>query len=718
MPPKKLTLTVTVPAPAIEKLPERRSRRLAATDSSNTSSLPNQLTEAKHNVTESKTKTVKTSEPRKKISTSTSRSQPTEQPPQPVKANDIPNLSSNLNQNVPEIIPPEPLAINYQFAINQQIPPNPFGPVPPLGYPLPLNIPVQKAFHPFVPIQNPQIPLPGAVPFVPFFQQPPNPIVQPSASSSSKVPAATSSTLSNRAQTKVGKTTEIPQSTDIFNQPETKKSYPAKINSKHSTSRSVNPVPRVPTIRKPVTNSTATVPMSVKVTESTKPIANISNRKEKIKATRSRLFSSASTRLETNLEIVEPVKKTTRRLIAGKLLYGSSSKEKSIVGISERSKVPAARDRSSSTMNQQLGNEITTTLTAPNATSTSRKRSFLDFNAEDANVDEANVKNVVQLPAIENRKEKTPDPPLDESSSEVEDEDDCEVIDLCSDEEETAKPANLTRASSNNYTNFGVSSSSSSSSFSGQQTYREPIDLDPILPPIDPTSSNSSRINTRNSPTFEEFFVLSSPVEKDEAIDNDEESEDDATLEPPIRAITSPISPSSISKGKSVSELFIVDKDEVEGNLMDKDEMPEEFKELINTIPLDEGLEKVVKEKVMELQRKYGRNGTPKDITCTLMEHQINGLAWLIVQEEKNLGSILADDMGLGKTIQAISLMVARPPPATAENRTTLIVAPLSLLSLWKEEIKSKCSRGKFSVLIHHGADRVKHRREFKKYDI
>lgn len=61
-------------------------------------------------------------------------------------------------------------------------------------------------------------------------------------------------------------------------------------------------------------------------------------------------------------------------------------------------------------------------------------------------------------------------------------------------------------------------------------------------------------------------------------------------------------------------------------------------------------------------------------------------------------GGILADDMGLGKTLQIISLIL------TGGRGTTLIVAPVSVMSNWKQQIErhvqSECAP---SVIIYHG---------------
>jgi SNF2 family DNA or RNA helicase len=99
------------------------------------------------------------------------------------------------------------------------------------------------------------------------------------------------------------------------------------------------------------------------------------------------------------------------------------------------------------------------------------------------------------------------------------------------------------------------------------------------------------------------------------------------------------------------------------------------------------------------------RKGTPEEMSVVLLEHQKLGLSWLTRQEEgNNKGGILADDMGLGKTIQAISLMVSRPSE-DPRRKTTLIVAPVALLSQWEAEMIEKVKpRYKLTIYKYHGS--------------
>lgn len=116
------------------------------------------------------------------------------------------------------------------------------------------------------------------------------------------------------------------------------------------------------------------------------------------------------------------------------------------------------------------------------------------------------------------------------------------------------------------------------------------------------------------------------------------------------------------------------------------------------------------------------KGGTPalpsslrKDIY--LKTHQLEGVAWLqhLWQLSPNLcrGALLADDMGLGKTIQLLTFManVIESDPNCAPF---LVVAPVSLLENWKEEIEKFFQADAMKILTLYGPD-LKSKRAAKK---
>ncbi|KAK6526903.1 DNA helicase rad5 [Arthrobotrys megalospora] len=99
------------------------------------------------------------------------------------------------------------------------------------------------------------------------------------------------------------------------------------------------------------------------------------------------------------------------------------------------------------------------------------------------------------------------------------------------------------------------------------------------------------------------------------------------------------------------------------------------------------------------------------------------------VQEQNCLGGILADEMGLGKTIEMLSLIhsnriepeAASGPdskpfslPRLPKNSdvvepapyTTLVVAPMSLLSQWASEAEAASKPGTLKTIIYYGSDK------------
>ncbi|SMR50835.1 unnamed protein product [Zymoseptoria tritici ST99CH_1E4] len=145
----------------------------------------------------------------------------------------------------------------------------------------------------------------------------------------------------------------------------------------------------------------------------------------------------------------------------------------------------------------------------------------------------------------------------------------------------------------------------------------------------------------------------------------------------------------------------------------------------------------------------------PKGIKTSMLPYQLQALRWLLEHETPALpgpgtdesvqlwtrsnggytnlasnfttiqapplasGGILADDMGLGKTLEMISLIVA---DAEKFGRgTTLVVAPLSVMSNWTTQIDAHVKQSsKMSCYTYHGTGRVDSMaaEDFANYDV
>ena len=135
----------------------------------------------------------------------------------------------------------------------------------------------------------------------------------------------------------------------------------------------------------------------------------------------------------------------------------------------------------------------------------------------------------------------------------------------------------------------------------------------------------------------------------------------------------------------------------------------------------------------MEELRGYGASGgrplpsgrpvgsdlqAPRGFAGELRDYQRRGVRWLQFLTEHGFGALLADDMGLGKTIQVIAWVLRSlevwkfeglkvggdANTQTPKPPSTLIVAPLTLLSNWKHEF-SKFAPG-LNVYVHQGEKR------------
>jgi SWI/SNF-related matrix-associated actin-dependent regulator of chromatin subfamily A3 len=158
-----------------------------------------------------------------------------------------------------------------------------------------------------------------------------------------------------------------------------------------------------------------------------------------------------------------------------------------------------------------------------------------------------------------------------------------------------------------------------------------------------------------------------------------------------------------------------------------------------------------------EMLKNMPSTNQPKGIKTEMLPYQLQALKWLLDQETPQLppagsknavqlwkrsdrhrnafvniattytnenpqlarGGILADDMGLGKTLEMISLLVADNERNGGKTGTTLIVAPLSVMSNWSGQIAHHIHKSSaLSVYVYHGAGRVNMKAEdFKKYD-
>jgi superfamily II DNA or RNA helicase len=87
-----------------------------------------------------------------------------------------------------------------------------------------------------------------------------------------------------------------------------------------------------------------------------------------------------------------------------------------------------------------------------------------------------------------------------------------------------------------------------------------------------------------------------------------------------------------------------------------------------------------------------------------LRHYQQDGLNWLQFLREYGLAGILADDMGLGKTVQTLAHLQIEKCSGRAD-RPSLVVAPTSLMTNWKNEAAQFAPDLK--VLTLHGPDRA-----------
>ncbi|KAF3034312.1 DNA repair protein rad16 [Didymella heteroderae] len=107
----------------------------------------------------------------------------------------------------------------------------------------------------------------------------------------------------------------------------------------------------------------------------------------------------------------------------------------------------------------------------------------------------------------------------------------------------------------------------------------------------------------------------------------------------------------------------------------------------------------------------------PESITRRLKPFQLEGLSWMIRQEQTHYrGGLLGDEMGMGKTIQAVSLIMSDYP---AKAPTLVCVPPVALMQ-WTNEIR-EYTENKLNVLVYHGTNAKCKKmtvKDLKKFDV
>lgn len=106
------------------------------------------------------------------------------------------------------------------------------------------------------------------------------------------------------------------------------------------------------------------------------------------------------------------------------------------------------------------------------------------------------------------------------------------------------------------------------------------------------------------------------------------------------------------------------------------------------------------------------RSPQPDNMKVKLLPFQLEGLNWLIKQEESDFGGgVLADEMGMGKTIQTIALFMN-----DRSKSPNLVIAPTVALMQWRSEIETHTG-GELKVGIYHGSNKMS-KKEMLEYDV
>lgn len=153
---------------------------------------------------------------------------------------------------------------------------------------------------------------------------------------------------------------------------------------------------------------------------------------------------------------------------------------------------------------------------------------------------------------------------------------------------------------------------------------------------------------------------------------------------------------------------------EVWGRKYEKKEQPvvgeERFKKIRSVLLLEDNVEALnfIEERAEILAFEDKAPELPKSLKpeIQLKQHQQYGVAWLQnlfeMAPEHVTGCLLADDMGLGKTIQLLAFIVNYLEKST-DSKPCLVVAPVSLLDNWQNELEKFFDSSNIKTLKLYG---------------
>ena len=105
-----------------------------------------------------------------------------------------------------------------------------------------------------------------------------------------------------------------------------------------------------------------------------------------------------------------------------------------------------------------------------------------------------------------------------------------------------------------------------------------------------------------------------------------------------------------------------------------------------------------------------------KKLCAEMRPYQLEGLSWLGFLRQNDLNGILADDMGLGKTLQALAHLQLEKESGRSRGKTSLVVAPTSLMSNWRSEAEKFTPNLK--TLVLHGKERAADFAKLSQFDV